>query len=314
MDPFEQGLGLDSRLSLSAADQRALAAEAAALGYTSLWTPNSAAKDVFDLCASWHEASGLATGISVLPRERWSVDELTSGATALARRTGGAFVLGVGSGTEQARPIGLMRDTIGELRRRLDATVPVYLGALGPQMLRLAGERYDGAALNWSDPDRVAASRATVAAGAIGAGRDPAAVRIHQYIRVCVDDDASAARAALAKMVLSYAMARPGADPAKGYRGNFARMGFDAALTAIERARDQGAGEDALAAELPDALLAQVGYWGTPTGARAAFLRLAEGLDTAVVRVVAATRNDVEGVRMAMRACAPAGVAEAGRG
>ena len=299
------GLGLDSRLSLTAADQRALAAEAADLGYQSLWTPNSGTKDVFELCDAWYAASGLATGISVLPRQTWSIDELAGGGAGLARRTGGTFVLGVGSGTEQARPIGLMRDTIAALRERLDTTIPVYLGALGPQMLRLAGERYDGAALNWSDPERVAASRATVAAGADDAGRDPAAVRIHQYIRVCVDDDAGAARTALAKMVLSYAMARPGADPSKGYRGNFARMGFDAALRMIERARDQGADLDNLADALPDALLAKVGYWGPPAGAREAFMRLAEGLDTAVVRVVAATRSDADGVRAAMRACAP---------
>lgn len=299
------GLGLDSRLSLSAADQRDLAAEAADLGYQSLWTPNSAAKDVFELCATWYEASGLATGISVLPRQTWSFDELAAGAAGLARRTGGRFILGVGSGNDQTRPIGLMRETIDALRERLDSTVPVYLGALGPQMLRLAGERYDGAALNWSDPERVAESRAEVARGAAAAGRDAAEVRIHQYIRVCVDDDVPAARTALAKMVLSYALARPGADPTKGYRGNFARMGFDAALTAIERARDQGADADAQAAALPDALLAKVGYWGAPTGARAAFIRLAEGLDTAVVRIVAATRNDAEGVRLAMRACAP---------
>jgi len=299
------GLGLDSRLSLSAVDQRALAVEAADLGYTSLWTPNSAAKDVFDLCDAWYEASGLATGISVLPRQTWSINELAAGAAGLARRTGGTFVLGVGSGTDQTRPIGLMRETIDALRERLDTTVPVYLGALGPQMLRLAGERYDGAALNWSDPERIAASRAAVAAGAAAAGRDPAQVRIHQYIRVCVDDDVAAARTALANMVLSYAMARPGADPTKGYRGNFGRMGFDTALSSIERARDQGADADTLAAALPDVLLAKVGYWGPPSGARDAFTRLAEGLDTAVVRVVAATRSDIDGVRAAMRACAP---------
>lgn len=299
------GLGLDGRLALSAADQRALAMDAAAAGYTSLWTPAGPAKDAFALCDAWHDASGLATGISVLPRQIWSIDELVAGAAGVGRRSGGTFVLGVGSGTEQTRPIGLMRETIDALRERIEPSVPVYLGALGPQMLRLAGERYDGAALNWSDPERVAASRATVVAGAQAAGRDPAAVRIHQYIRVCVDDDAAAARTALAKMVLSYAMARPGADPAKGYRGNFARMGFDTALTTLERARDQGADPDTLAAELPDALLAKVGYWGPPAGARSAFLRLAEGLDTAVVRVVAASRNDAEGVRLALRACAP---------
>ena len=306
------GLGLDSRLSLSAADHRELAAEAADLGYQSLWTPNSATKDVFERCDAWYAASGLATGISVLPRQTWTIGELAAGGAGLARRTGGTFVLGVGSGTDQTRPIGLMRETIDALRERLDTTVPVYLGALGPQMLRLAGAHYDGAALNWSDPERIAASRAIVAGSAAAAGRDPAEIRIHQYVRVCVDEDAAAARTALAKMVLSYAMARPGADPAKGYRGNFARMGFDAALTSIERARDNGAGEDDLAAALPDALLAKVGYWGPPAGAREAFMRLAEGLDTAVVRVVAATRSDIDGVRLALRACAPIGKSAGG--
>ncbi len=306
MDPLDQGLGLDSRLSLSDADQRTIAVEAADLGYRSLWTPNRAAKDVFDLCGAWYEASGLMTGVSVLPRQTWTIDELASGTARLGRSTGGTFVLGVGSGNDRTRPIGLMRGTIDALRERLDATVPVYLGALGPQMLRLAGARYDGAALNWSDPERVDASRAEVAAGAVAVRRDPARVRIHQYIRVCVDEDEAAARTALATMTLSYAMARPDDDPTKGYRGNFARMGFDTALTAIERARDRGADRDTLAGMLPDALLAQVGYWGPPTGARAAFVRLAEGLDTAVVRVVAATRSDIDGVRIAMRACAPA--------
>lgn len=302
---MDVGLGLDSRLSLSAADHRALAAEAADLGYQSLWTPNSGNKDVFERCDAWYAASGLTTGISVLPRQTWSIDELAAGAAGLTRRTGGTFILGVGSGSDQTRPIGLMRETIEALRDRLDTTVPVYLGALGPQMLRLAGQHYDGAALNWSDPERIAESRAAVAVAATAAGRDPTQVRIHQYIRVCVDPNAAAARTALAKMTLSYALARPGADPTKGYRGNFARMGFDAVLTAIEQARDRGADADTQSGLLPDELLAKVGYWGPPAGARAAFVRLSEGLDTAVVRVVAATRSDIDGVRMAMRACAP---------
>ena len=43
---------------------------------------------------------------------------------------------------------------------------PVVLGALGPRMLRLAGEMADGAALNWCTPEQVAWSREQVAAGA----------------------------------------------------------------------------------------------------------------------------------------------------
>src|SRR5206468_12933627 len=37
--PMEIGLGVDSRFGLTDDDQRTLANEAAALGYTSLWTP-----------------------------------------------------------------------------------------------------------------------------------------------------------------------------------------------------------------------------------------------------------------------------------
>jgi hypothetical protein len=48
----------------------------------------------------------------------------------------------------------------------------------------------------------------------------------------------------------------------------------------------------------------RVGYFGKPAGARVAFLKLAEGLDTAVVRVVA-SRPGVDSVAAVMRACAP---------
>ena len=43
---------------------------------------------------------------------------------------------------------------------------PVYLAALGPQMLRLAGETADGALLNWATPERIAVSRVRIDEGA----------------------------------------------------------------------------------------------------------------------------------------------------
>ena len=84
------------------------------------------------------------------------------------------------------------------------------------------------------------------------------------------------------------------------------RMGFDETLTDLESRRESGTSEDELARIFPVELLRRVGYWGKPEGAREAFLRLAEGLDTAVVRLVPARRNDLEAARLAMRACAPA--------
>ena len=301
---MEIGLGIDSRFALNADDQRTIAREAAELGYTSLWTPIGDTRERFDICVAWHDASGLPTGIAVAPVSAWPIEKLASIAKETLEGTQGHFILGIGTGRTADAPIRVMREAIDALRAQLPGA-SVYLGALGPQMLRLAGERYDGAALNWCSIDQVRWSRERVAAGAVRAGREPSDVRIHEYIRICVDEDEEAARIAFATMVLTYALARPGADKTKGYRGHFARMGFDPVLTDIEARRAAGAGEPELARIFPVGLLRLVGYWGRPEGAREAFLRLASGLDIAVVRPVPARRNELAAVRLAMRACAP---------
>ena len=301
---MEIGLGIDSRFALSDGDQRTIAREAAGLGYTSLWTPIGNTREPFDICVAWHDASGLPTGIAVAPVSAWPIEKVASVAKETLERTQGKFTLGTGAGRTAEAPIRVMRDAIAALRTRLPGA-SVYLGALGPQMLRLAGERYDGAALNWCSADQVRWSRERVAAGARAAGRKPSDVRIHEYIRVCIDEDEEAARIAFATMVLTYALARPGADKTKGYRGHFARMGFDAALTDLEARRAGGADDQELTRTFPIGLLRLVGYWGRSEGAREAFLRLASGLDIAVVRPVPARRNDLAAVRLAMQACAP---------
>ena len=120
-----------------------------------------------------------------------------------------------------------------------------------------------------------------------------------------MDADETAARLAVAKMVMTYALARPGADRTKGYRGHFARMGFGAVLDDLESRREAGASDDDLAARFPDKFMRRVGYWGRPEGARAAFQKLAAGLDIAIVRLVPARQNDLAAARLAMTACAP---------
>ena len=309
------------------------------------------ARDAFQICAQWSSAGaeapsdGLATGISVVPAPVWSVPALAATAGTVGELTGGRFILGIGTGgiySEEFRrsfglpaypPVAMMRDYLVTLRRLLAGEtvdyegpvvtlrgiqlafrpprVPVYLGALGPQMLRLAGEAADGAALNWCTPAQIAWSRQRVAEGARRAGRDPAVVRIAEYIRVCVDEDEDVARRAFARAVLGYALARPGASQAHGYRAHFGRMGFDAALSELEARRDAGAAEAELVEHFPPELLRLVGYFGPPTGAAAVFRRLAEGLDTAIVRVVPA-RPGVAAVRAVMHACRPELVRAAG--
>jgi len=182
---------------------------------------------------------------------------------------------------------------------------PVYLAALGPQMLRLAGETADGVLLNWATPERIAVSREAIDAGAVRAGRDPGTVPMTMYIRVCVDDDVAAARLAFGAQVLGYAMAGRGMAKQAGYRALFAEMGYDAELTELEERRDQGAAMPELVAAVPDEMLHAVGYYGPAAAAPAAFARLSQGLDEVIVRVVTA-RPGLAPVTEAMAALTPA--------
>ncbi|MBI1801713.1 MAG: LLM class flavin-dependent oxidoreductase [Chloroflexi bacterium] len=335
------GIGLDPTLRLSYAQQAEMVREALRLGYTSAWTPAGMGRDAFLTCAQWSAAatgaSGIPTGIAVVPVHLWTVPSLAALAGTVGDLSGGRFVLGIGTGgySDEARrdygqppvpAISLMRDYLLTLRRllagervdydgqavklrgvRLAFTpprVPVYLGALGPQMLRLAGEAADGACLNWCTPEQIAWSRERAAEGARRAGRDPAAMQIVEYIRICVDEDEDTARRAFTRAVMGYALARPGAPKDMGYRAHFARMGFDDALTDLEARRDRGATEAELIENFPRDLLLKVGYFGSAASAAPAFRRLAAGLDVAIARVVAA-RPTPESAAAVMRACAP---------
>jgi alkanesulfonate monooxygenase SsuD/methylene tetrahydromethanopterin reductase-like flavin-dependent oxidoreductase (luciferase family) len=344
---MEIGIGIDPTARLTFPQHREIIREAVRLGYASAWTPAGVGVDAFQVCGQWWQAStdvipeGIATGISVVPVPIWSAPALATAAGTLGELTGGRFILGIGSGSIHSEgyrrslglgdvsPIRLMRDFLVALRGllagervthegaavtlrgvglgRTPPPVPLYLGALGPQMLRLSGELADGAALNWCTPEQIAWSRERVADGARKAGRDPAAVRIAEYIRVCVDDDEDAARRAFTRAMMGYALARPGMSKEQGYRAHFARMGFDAALTDLEARRDRGAPEDELVDAFPRDLLTMVGYYGPAAGAAAAFRRLSQGLDTAIVRVVP-VRPGPDAVAAVMRACRPGNV------
>jgi 5,10-methylenetetrahydromethanopterin reductase len=340
----EIGVGLDRGLGLSWDQYRELARHAARLGYRSAWTNAGIDRDAMHICAQWSVASadvvegGLGTGISVIPVGYWTAPTLASCAATVGEISGGKFVLGIGSGAihnpafrktlglPDLKPIGTMREYLTTVRALLAGEsvehegnavtlhgvsigfkppkVPVALGALGPNMLKLAGEASDGAALNWCTSEQIAWSRQLVAEGARNAGRDPSEIAMIEYIRICVDDDEDAARRAYTKALMGYALARPGVSKALGYRGHFARMGFDEQLTELEARRDRGAPESELIDAFPVELAKLVGYFGPASGAAAAFRRLAEGLDTAIVRVVAA-RSGPESITTVMEACHP---------
>ena len=283
---------------------------------------------------------GLVTGIGVSPVVYRTPVAFAMSAGTLSEITSGRFVLGIGAGAvyqprarqslglSKVSALGMMRDYLSTIRpllagesvtyegpvvtlRRVKLGMgplphtPVYLGALGPEMLRLAGELADGVVLNWCTPEQIAWSRERIKEGAARTGRDPAEVKVAEYIRMCVDDDAEVARRAFARSVMQYALGRRAPtrrERSMGYRAHFERMGFAEALAELDQMRQQGASSDQIADAFPTELLLKVGYYGPASAAAESFQQLAEGLDTAVVRVVAA-RPGTDAVVATMRAC-----------
>jgi alkanesulfonate monooxygenase SsuD/methylene tetrahydromethanopterin reductase-like flavin-dependent oxidoreductase (luciferase family) len=283
---------------------------------------------------------GLTTGIAVSPAGVRTPMGFAMSAGTVSSMTGGKFILGIGTGgayTPQYRrmfglkgrsALAMMRDYVTTIRslvngERVDyqgqsvtlrgvrlgidppPRTPVYLGALGPEMLRLGGETADGICLNWCSAEQIPWSRERVAEGAAKAGRDPSRVQIVEYIRICVDEDEDVARRAYTRAVMGYALGRaaPGSRP-MGYRAHFERMGFAEALAGLDAMREKGAPAQDLVDAFPTDLLRLVGYYGPAAGAARAFRKLAEGLDVAIVRVVAA-RPGLDSVRAVMEACKP---------
>jgi alkanesulfonate monooxygenase SsuD/methylene tetrahydromethanopterin reductase-like flavin-dependent oxidoreductase (luciferase family) len=74
--------------------------------------------------------------------------------------------------------------------------LPVYLAALGPRMLTLAGQIADGVILNLMTPEQAGQAAAIVRAAAQAAGRDPAEVEVVAVVHCCVGEDTAASRAA----------------------------------------------------------------------------------------------------------------------
>ncbi len=291
---------------------------------------------------------GLETGIAVSPVIWRSPAAFAMTGGTVSQMTGGRFIMGIGSGQahlptgrrvmglQQMSALTLMREYLviikgllrgenvdyqGEVATlrgislgiRPAPQTPVYLGALGPKMLQLAGELSDGAALNWCAPEQIAWSRERITEGATQIGRDPSEVKVSEYIRVCVDENEDRARIALAKATMNYALGPVVPTEAQrrfGYRAHFERMGFTSELGELDEMRKTGASNDDIAEAFPENILRSVAYFGKPEGAASEFARLSKGLDNAIVRVVSSRPGTVEGTLDVMNACAPQAVRE----
>lgn len=226
---------------------------AESVGYETLFLPEISGREVFAALAGLSRATyriKVATG--VVPVASRKPDVLAMAAATVNELSYGRLILGIGAGTPGPGSLVKLRRMVEFLRQALtgDAVdigpgetfqlslppqrVPIWLSALGPKTMRLAGEVADGVLLNWCTPERVRQARSLVEEGARAAGRDPADVTVAVYIRSCVGQEPEHALPVLKTAAYQYA-----AIP--HYRSQFEQMGFrsEAAAAAEGRVPDE---------------------------------------------------------------------------
>jgi 5,10-methylenetetrahydromethanopterin reductase len=303
----EYGLGLPPAAPVE--ELLDLAVEAERLGYRWLWVNDERLeRDPFTVLAAMAERTErirLGPGVTN-PYSRHPALVATAMAT-LDELSGGRAVLGLGAGgtnhralaLERRAPATTLREAIELIRgllagasvtvdgqvvrareARLDFAarrerLPIYVGARGPRMLELAGALADGVIVgNVATPEGWTYALGRIEAGAAGAGRDPAGVRLTAWLYVCVADDEERALDAIRPMAATSLVT---SRPVLGKLGLRMPDDFERTMAAREwsLAREHVAAAGRL---LEPGLVRRFGLAGTPESCRSRLRALLEAV------------------------------------
>ena len=262
------GLALPFSPLFSMPQYLALVGQAEAAGYDTLWTGEVGGGDAVTtmaVLASHTTRANIASGI--FPVQTRTPIVLGMTAASLGHMAPGRIRLGLGvsspiivnqwNGLPYERPLDQLREAVQIIRAVIAGErvnfegkfyrirnfrlmqppppkpVPIYLGALGPRMLQLAGEIADGVLLNWISPESVPQSISQIEIGAKRAGRRVADLEIAAFVRTLVTDDPAPARAWLARDITGYVSV-------DSYARFFTACGFGAEVEAVNAAWKAG--------------------------------------------------------------------------
>ncbi|MBI2370114.1 MAG: LLM class flavin-dependent oxidoreductase [Deltaproteobacteria bacterium] len=266
------------------------------LGYDGFWPTEESGKDAFQVLAvlaGMTRRIRLGTGIvnvysrspTLLAMSATTLDRLSGGRAFLGLGTGGIGFMERGHGIAIERPLARMREYLAIIRRLLAgermsyegrffrlrdfhlrerpprADLPLYVAALNPRMIEVAGEAGDGVILNFLTPEHLAEEvRPRLQAGAARAGRDPGAASVYTLAVTCVEPGAPGALAAVKKTVAFYC-----ASP--HYHHIVSTGGFPAEAVAIKAVWDAG-GHERATRMVPDEMVARFTLSGTSAKVR----------------------------------------------
>ena len=327
------GVRLENDPNLSPQDYQALSTQAEKNGFEAVWVPEGGGRDsLTSLATIAMKTDAVKLGTGILPIFARTPTNTAMGAAGMAAVSDGRFLLGLGVGhapTVESRdgipfnqPMTRMRETIQIIKALLSGEevnftgkqfkitgasmgaatpktkVPIYIAALGPQMLEMVGELADGVLMNWTAVDYLGEAIGHIKRGAEKAGRDPNEIDIAGYVRVAVGDNLTESRVSLRRQVARYA-----SNPF--YRNFFAQTGFDKEMSAAAAALADG-NLDKAADSITEEMQDQVAIVGTVEECRAALeKRRAAGLQLPVIAPFAVGDN-MASHRHVIEAMAPA--------
>ena len=324
------GVRFENDPSLTPQDLQELGKLAEDLGYETVWVPEGGGRDSLTaLTAIALRTERVRLGTGILPIYARTATNTAMGAAGMAAVSGDRFILGLGhrptvegrDGVPFRQPMARLRETISIVRGLLSGEnvahegrhfniasaslggaaprerVPIYIAALGPQMLELAGEMADGVLMNWTAESFIREAVQHVKRGAEKAGRDPSEIDIAGYVRVAAGGNEDAVRASLRGQVARYASNT-------FYRNFFVETGFGDEMA--EAANALAAGDVARASSaITQEMQDQLAVVGSPEECRAALeRRRAAGLQLPVVAPFAIGDNK-ESHRQTISALAP---------
>jgi probable F420-dependent oxidoreductase len=276
-----------------------LARRAEELEYASLWIAEAGSADgLVSMTAFACATSRIGVGSGVLPIQIRTPAAMATAFLTLNEVSGGRAIAGLGvsspiiverwHGAAYRKPVTAMRECVTIMRqlfsegrskfageiyhsdfrlgfRPTRPAPPIYLAALNPPMLRLAGEIADGVLLNYSPAEAISAMLAEVDAGATKAGRRSDAIDRAIYIRMCVTPDERIALDAFKRELAGYSFV-------ESYDRMFARYGLGPEFAEVRRLWKEGRREDAPGA-ISDASARKLAAFGSPDEARAMIAR-----------------------------------------
>ena len=206
-----------------------IASLAEEMGFDQLWVSH----DLFWrsapvlVTAAANATSRIALGVGVFNPVSMHAAEIAMAAAALHEVSGGRALLGIGAGADRflewagipfETPLRRTRKAILEIRALLagrvppgwdehgylrvgPAPIPIYVGAMGPKMLELAGEVADGALPLLFPPEHYSLAAAQIGDGARRAGREIDSIDIAACVWCSIDSDQRKATRTLAEKI-----------------------------------------------------------------------------------------------------------------